>query len=283
MGPQAQEHPHVGPSQHHHTPAARRPPSCAPAPPPCRPGAWRGAAVVGAGLRAEPAGEVPYANLDHAASTPALDGQGSGRPGARDLLVGPPRRRPRLPADEHLVRAGPRRGRRLRRGPPDTRGGLHARSTTDSWACCPRRCRAARRSSSSAPSTTRRCSRGAATARCAYPSPRRSRTRFLLDERSAERPSRHRLVVVAGASNVTGEIWPVERFARLAHDHGARIAVDAASSPPTARSTSPPGTRTTSRSPGTRPTPRTARRRRPTRLARRRHAVPLRWRRHEPR
>ena len=30
------------------------------------------------------------------------------------------------------------------------------------------------------------------------------------------------------ASNVTGEVWPVERLAALAHGHGARIAVDAA-------------------------------------------------------
>jgi len=37
-----------------------------------------------------------------------------------------------------------------------------------------------------------------------------------------------RLVVLAGASNVTGEVWPVADFARLAHEHGARIAVDAA-------------------------------------------------------
>jgi selenocysteine lyase/cysteine desulfurase len=36
------------------------------------------------------------------------------------------------------------------------------------------------------------------------------------------------LVTVTGASNVTGEIWPVEELARVAHDHGARIAVDAA-------------------------------------------------------
>ena len=37
-----------------------------------------------------------------------------------------------------------------------------------------------------------------------------------------------RLVVLAGASNVTGEVWPVADFARLAHELGARTAVDAA-------------------------------------------------------
>jgi selenocysteine lyase/cysteine desulfurase len=36
------------------------------------------------------------------------------------------------------------------------------------------------------------------------------------------------LVAVTGASNVTGEIWPVAEIARVAHDHGARLLVDAA-------------------------------------------------------
>ncbi|HEX7171967.1 MAG TPA: aminotransferase class V-fold PLP-dependent enzyme [Candidatus Limnocylindria bacterium] len=36
------------------------------------------------------------------------------------------------------------------------------------------------------------------------------------------------LVAVTGASNVTGEIWPVAEIARVAHDHGARVLVDAA-------------------------------------------------------
>ena len=51
---------------------------------------------------------------------------------------------------------------------------------------------------------------------------------LLLEEALTDHPSRHRLVVVAAASNVTGEVWPVERLAALAHGHGARIAVDAA-------------------------------------------------------
>jgi selenocysteine lyase/cysteine desulfurase len=50
----------------------------------------------------------------------------------------------------------------------------------------------------------------------------------LLDEALSEHQARHRLVVIAGASNVTGEVWPVEQFTQLAHSHGARIAVDAA-------------------------------------------------------
>ena len=36
------------------------------------------------------------------------------------------------------------------------------------------------------------------------------------------------LVAVTGASNVTGEIWPVREIAEVAHRHGARIFVDAA-------------------------------------------------------
>ncbi|HET8601136.1 MAG TPA: aminotransferase class V-fold PLP-dependent enzyme [Segeticoccus sp.] len=37
-----------------------------------------------------------------------------------------------------------------------------------------------------------------------------------------------RLVVVTGASNVTGELWPVERIVALAHRYDARVALDAA-------------------------------------------------------
>ncbi|PPL19604.1 aminotransferase class V-fold PLP-dependent enzyme [Microterricola pindariensis] len=37
-----------------------------------------------------------------------------------------------------------------------------------------------------------------------------------------------RLVAVTGASNVTGEIWPIAEIARVAHAHGARVLVDAA-------------------------------------------------------
>lgn len=36
------------------------------------------------------------------------------------------------------------------------------------------------------------------------------------------------LVAVTGASNVTGEVWPIAEIARVAHDNGARLVVDAA-------------------------------------------------------
>lgn len=42
----------------------------------------------------------------------------------------------------------------------------------------------------------------------------------------ARRPAA--LLTVTGASNVTGEVLPIARLAELAHEHGARIAVDAA-------------------------------------------------------
>jgi selenocysteine lyase/cysteine desulfurase len=41
-------------------------------------------------------------------------------------------------------------------------------------------------------------------------------------------PHGPKLVCVTGASNVTGEIWPVRELARAAHRHGARIVLDAA-------------------------------------------------------
>ncbi len=42
------------------------------------------------------------------------------------------------------------------------------------------------------------------------------------------RSARTDLVAVTGASNVTGEVWPVAELAGLAHAHGARLFVDAA-------------------------------------------------------
>ncbi len=50
----------------------------------------------------------------------------------------------------------------------------------------------------------------------------------ILDEALRAHPAEHRLVVATGASNVTGEHWPVERLSTLAHEHGARFALDAA-------------------------------------------------------
>ncbi len=48
------------------------------------------------------------------------------------------------------------------------------------------------------------------------------------DRALRESPIGSRLLVVTAASNVTGELWPVEELAKVAHRNGARIAVDAA-------------------------------------------------------
>ncbi|MEU5348124.1 MULTISPECIES: aminotransferase class V-fold PLP-dependent enzyme [unclassified Streptomyces] len=50
-----------------------------------------------------------------------------------------------------------------------------------------------------------------------------------LERALAERdPHGPALVCVTGASNVTGELWPVRELAAAAHEHGARIVLDAA-------------------------------------------------------
>ena len=49
-----------------------------------------------------------------------------------------------------------------------------------------------------------------------------------LEAALAAATTRHRLVVVSGASNVTGEVWPMERIVAIARRHGARVALDAA-------------------------------------------------------
>ncbi|MFE1850705.1 aminotransferase class V-fold PLP-dependent enzyme [Streptomyces sp. NPDC002387] len=49
-----------------------------------------------------------------------------------------------------------------------------------------------------------------------------------LAHRDRSRASGPALVCVTGASNVTGELWPVRELAATAHAHGARIVLDAA-------------------------------------------------------
>ncbi|MDT0347759.1 aminotransferase class V-fold PLP-dependent enzyme [Streptomyces litchfieldiae] len=50
-----------------------------------------------------------------------------------------------------------------------------------------------------------------------------------LDEALAGAPSGEpKLLCVTGASNVTGELWPVRELAAVAHRHGARVVLDAA-------------------------------------------------------
>lgn len=49
-----------------------------------------------------------------------------------------------------------------------------------------------------------------------------------VDEALAACPEGPRLLVVCGASNVTGELWPVTELAAIARKHGARTVLDAA-------------------------------------------------------
>jgi selenocysteine lyase/cysteine desulfurase len=49
-----------------------------------------------------------------------------------------------------------------------------------------------------------------------------------LDEALRSCPTGPRLVVVTGASNVTGELWPVPTVSAVARRHGARVVLDAA-------------------------------------------------------
>lgn len=49
-----------------------------------------------------------------------------------------------------------------------------------------------------------------------------------LAEALEQHPAEHRLVALTGASNVTGELWPLAALTRIARDHGARVVVDAA-------------------------------------------------------
>ena len=50
----------------------------------------------------------------------------------------------------------------------------------------------------------------------------------LLRSALEEHPATNRLVVLAGASNVTGELWPVRELAEIARLAGARVVLDAA-------------------------------------------------------
>ncbi|MGM1065108.1 aminotransferase class V-fold PLP-dependent enzyme [Saccharothrix sp. Mg75] len=49
-----------------------------------------------------------------------------------------------------------------------------------------------------------------------------------LEEALAAAPRGPKLVVITGASNVTGEVWPVARLVEVARSHGARTVLDAA-------------------------------------------------------
>jgi selenocysteine lyase/cysteine desulfurase len=188
-------------------------------------------AVAGASLRVPlvTGGEIGYANLDHAASAPCLDAV-------------------RTAVDEFLpwyasVHRGAgfasqvstrlyERTRDILRRFVDARGTdtvVFTRNTTDSFNLL---ARALPQNTSVVVFDTEHHAallpwRGRNVRRVSLP-----RTRLaavsVVDEALADCPQGPRLVVVTGASNVTGELLPVAEIAAVARKHGARIALDAA-------------------------------------------------------
>ena len=112
---------------------------------------------------------------------------------------------------------------------PTTRSSSPATPPTPST-CSPTASRPTPPSSSSRPSTTRRCCPGKSTPSSGCPPRPPPRPPSAPSATPAATPAKTGpvLVVVTGASNVTGEIWPIARLAAVAHAHGARIALDAA-------------------------------------------------------
>ncbi|MER7071122.1 aminotransferase class V-fold PLP-dependent enzyme [Terrabacter sp. NPDC000476] len=186
--------------------------------------------VVGSDLRVPTLhGEVAYANLDHAASTPALETVRAAVDRALQTYssvhrgAGFASRVTSAWFEQARAEVAAFVGARA----DDTV--IFTRSTTDSWALL----------SKALPSRTTVFVFGTEhhstllpwgrfrTVRLPVPQTVED-ARQLLEEALVDHPSRHRLVVLTAASNVTGEVWPIERFAALAHEHGARVAVDAA-------------------------------------------------------
>jgi len=66
--------------------------------------------------------------------------------------------------------------------------------------------------------------------RCVQLAPPRKRDEVVACAERALRnlPAGHRLLAVTGASNVTGELWPIEDLCAMARRNGARVVVDAA-------------------------------------------------------
>lgn len=174
-------------------------------------------------------GDVAYANLDHAASTPALEPVKAAVDRALETYASVHRgagHASRLTSawyeqarEEVAAFVGAR--------PDDTV--IFTRSTTDSWNLLARTLPATARifvfdsehHSTLLPWEVARTVR--------LPVPHSIDAALArLDETLQAHPAPQRLVVITAASNVTGEVWPVDAFAAVAHAHGARLAVDAA-------------------------------------------------------
>lgn len=194
------------------------------------PGAAALPTVVGAGLRVPTLrGETAYANLDHAASTPALETVRTAVDRALETYSSVHRG---AGFASRLTSAWYEQARAEVAefvGAREDDAVVFTRTTTDSWALL----------SKALPSRTTVFVFGSEHHSTLLPWGRSRTVRLpvpqtfddayaLLEEALTDHPSRHRLVAITAASNVTGEVWPVARFAALAHAHGARIAVDAA-------------------------------------------------------
>ena len=175
-----------------------------------------------------------YANLDYAASAPALEAVAARVDrGAAAVRVGAPRRRLPVAGVHGPVRVRPPDGRAVRRRASRRRRDHHAQHHGLAQPAGGRGPRRAAASSCSTSSTTPTCCRGSsrasatATARRSCRSQRTvAATLDALRSELARQP--YALVTITGASNVTGEALPIDEVVALAHAEGARVAVDGA-------------------------------------------------------
>ncbi|GAA2782067.1 aminotransferase class V-fold PLP-dependent enzyme [Saccharopolyspora taberi] len=188
-------------------------------------------AVVGRELRVPlvTGGRVGYANLDHAASAPCLDAV---QDAVNELLP--------WYASVHRgagfasqvctrVYEGARARLRAFVGARETDSVIFTRNTTDSLNLL---ARALLRKTSVVVFDTEHHAAllpwgGPRVRRIEAPESPAAAVRAL-DAALAECPEGPRLAVITGASNVTGELWPVAELARVARSRGARTVLDAA-------------------------------------------------------
>ncbi|WP_020660616.1 aminotransferase class V-fold PLP-dependent enzyme [Amycolatopsis benzoatilytica] len=188
-------------------------------------------AVAGAALRVPlvTGGDIGYANLDHAASAPCLD---KVRSAVEEFLPWYASVHRGAGFASQVSTRLYERTRDILRRFVDARAGdsvVFTRNTTDSFNLL---AKALPRKTSVVVFDSEHHAallpwRGPNVRRVQLP-----RTRLaavsVVDEALADCPEGPRLVVVAGASNVTGELLPVAEIAAVARKHGARVALDAA-------------------------------------------------------
>ncbi|MGW1838315.1 aminotransferase class V-fold PLP-dependent enzyme [Streptomyces sp. NPDC002067] len=187
--------------------------------------------VVGAGLTVPlvTGRQVPYANLDHAASTPCL--AEVGREVARLLPWYASVHRGAGFASQVTTRAYEQARDAVRRfvGAGPDAAVLFTRNTTDALnllgRALPPRTTVFRFASDHHAALL--AWRGSALRRLGVPSGP-GHAAELLAGALADAPPGPRLVVLTGASNVTGELWPVAELTEVAAAHGARTVLDAA-------------------------------------------------------